>query len=77
VLVADGKPGEEAQIDFGLMGTLVDVVEGRPRRLQALVVTLVVASRIYLFPTISRLSRMSPMATRITSRSRRSPRAPG
>ena len=51
VLVADGKPGEEAQIDFGLMGTLVDVVEGRPRRLQALVVTLVVSRYMFVWPT--------------------------
>jgi transposase len=51
VLVADGKPGEEAQIDFGLMGTMRDTETGRTRRLHALVVTLVVSRYQFVWPT--------------------------
>jgi transposase len=51
VLVADGKPGEEAQIDFGLMGTIFDASEGRARRFYALVVTLVVSRYMFVWPT--------------------------
>ena len=40
VLVADAPPGEEAQIDFGLMDVMHDPETGRARRLYALVVTL-------------------------------------
>lgn len=51
VLVSDGKPGEEAQVDFGLMGTMHDVDAGRTRRLHALVVTLVVSRYQFVWPT--------------------------
>jgi transposase len=51
VLVVDGKPGEEAQIDFGLMGTMFDAETGRTRRLHALVVTLVVSRYQFVWPT--------------------------
>jgi transposase len=51
VLVADGKPGEEAQVDFGLMGTMFDADTGRTRRLHALVVTLVVSRYQFVWPT--------------------------
>ena len=51
VLVADGKPGEEAQIDFGLMGTIFDASEGHARRFYALVVTLVVSRYMFVWPT--------------------------
>ena len=51
VRVDDGKPGEEAQIDFGLMGMLHDDAEGRARRLHALVVTLVVSRYMFVWPT--------------------------
>ena len=51
VLVADGKPGEEAQVDFGLMGTIHDADIDRARRLYALVVTLVVSRFQFVWPT--------------------------
>ena len=51
VLVADGKPGEEAQVDFGLMGTLQDAETGRMRRLHALIVTLVLSRYQFVWPT--------------------------
>jgi transposase len=53
VLVADGKPGEEAQLDFGLMGTLHDPETGRARRLYALVVTLVVSRYQFVWPSFT------------------------
>jgi transposase len=51
VLVADGTPGEEAQLDFGKMGTLLDPETGRSRCLYALVVTLVVSRYQFVWPT--------------------------
>lgn len=51
VLVADGKPGEEAQVDFGLMGTMLDADSGRQRRLYVLVVTLVLSRYQFVWPT--------------------------
>lgn len=53
VLVADGKPGEEAQVDFGLMGSLHDPETGRVRKLQALIVTLVVSRYQFVWPTFA------------------------
>jgi transposase len=50
VLVADGKPGEEAQVDFGLMGMMRDA-EGHARKLWALVVTLVFSRHEFVWPT--------------------------
>jgi len=51
VLIADGKLGEEAQVDFGLMGTMRDPDVGRTRRLHALIVTLVVSRYQFVWPT--------------------------
>lgn len=51
VLVSDGKPGEEAQVDFGLMGTMRDNETARPRRLHVLIVTLVVSRYQFVWPT--------------------------
>ena len=51
VLVADGQPGQEAQVDFGLMGTIHDVEVERARRLYVLIVTLVVSRYQFVWPT--------------------------
>lgn len=51
VLVADAPPGEEAQVDFGLMGTMHDPDTGRSRRLYALVVTLCFSRYQFVWPT--------------------------
>ncbi len=51
VLVDDGKPGEEAQVDFGLMGTIHDAEVDRARRLYVLVVTLVVSRYQFVWPS--------------------------
>jgi transposase len=51
VRVEDAPPGEEAQVDFGLMGTLFDPSEGRTRKLYALVVTLCFSRYQFVWPT--------------------------
>ena len=51
VLVVDAPPGEEAQVDFGLMGTMHDPATGRVRRLYALVVTLCFSRYQFVWPT--------------------------
>jgi hypothetical protein len=38
VLIADAPPGEEAQVDFGMMGMMYDPQTGRSRRLHLLLV---------------------------------------
>lgn len=51
VLVVDAPPGEEAQIDFGLMDVMHDPETGRSRRLYALVVTLCFSRYQFVWPT--------------------------
>lgn len=51
VRVADGKPGEELEVDFGLLGTLEDADTGRSRRVHALVFTAVYSRHQYLYLT--------------------------
>jgi transposase len=51
VLVVDAPPGEEAQVDFGLMDTMHDPDTGRSRRLYALVVTLCFSRYQFVWPT--------------------------
>lgn len=51
VRLADTEPGEIAQVDFGLMGLLVDPTTGRGRRLWVLVVTLVYSRYQFVWPS--------------------------
>ena len=51
VPVADGKPGEEVQIDFGYLGMITDA--GRRRKLHALVFTAVYSRYCFVFLTFS------------------------
>jgi len=51
VPVADGKPGEEVQIDFGYLGMIAD--GDRRRRLHALVFTAVVSRYCFVYLTFS------------------------
>jgi len=51
VRVDDPPPGQEAQIDFGKMGYMVDPDTGRKRRLWALIVTLVFSRHQFVWPT--------------------------
>jgi len=48
----DPPAGQEAQVDFGLMGMVTDV-EGRSRRLWALIVTLPSSRYMYVYPTFT------------------------
>ena len=51
VPVADGKPGEEVQLDFGYLGMIAD--GDRRRRLHALVFTAVLSRYCFVFLTFS------------------------
>jgi transposase len=51
VRLAETEPGEIAQVDFGLMGTLIDPTTGRGRRLWALIVTLVYSRYQFVWPS--------------------------
>ena len=50
--VADGKPGEEVQIDFGYLGMIPD--GDRRRKLHALVFTAVLSRYCFVFLTFRR-----------------------
>jgi transposase len=52
VRLDDPPPGQEAQIDFGLMGTVVGA-DGRARRLWALIVMLSSSRYMYVHPTLT------------------------
>src|ERR1044071_1635348 len=51
VRLADCSPGEEAQMDFGLMGYVV--IDGVRRKLHALLITLVMSRYMFVWPTLS------------------------
>lgn len=51
VRIDDPPPGQEAQIDFGKMGFMIDPDSGRKRRLWALIVTLVFSRHQFVWPT--------------------------
>lgn len=51
VRVDDPPPGQEAQIDFGEMGIIVDDETGRRRKLWVLIVTLVHSRYQFVWPT--------------------------
>jgi hypothetical protein len=51
VRVDDAPPGQEAQVDFGKMGVLVDAETGQRRTLWALIVTLAFSRYQFVWPT--------------------------
>lgn len=53
VRLDDSPPGEEAQIDFGCMGTMVDRESGKPRKLWVLVVHLTHSRYSFVYPTFT------------------------
>jgi transposase len=53
VRVADGKPGEECQIDFARMGLLYDASAGRRRTAHALIFTAVVSRHMFVWLTFT------------------------
>ncbi len=56
VLLVDPPPGEEAQVDFGLMGIVLDA-DGRRRKLHMLVVTLSLSRYQFVWPTYEQTTR--------------------
>lgn len=51
VLLSDPPAGQEAQVDFGRMGVMVDPETGRSRKLWALIVTLTRSRYMFVWPT--------------------------
>jgi transposase len=51
VRLDDPAPGQEAQIDFGLMGTITDE-EAKARKLHVLIVTLSSSRYTFVWPTL-------------------------
>ena len=51
VRIDDPPPGQEAQIDFGKMGPMLDPVAGRVRSLWALIITLSFSRYQFVWPT--------------------------
>ena len=51
VRVDDAPPGQEAQVDFGKMGLIVDDESGKKRVLWALIITLVYSRYQFVWPT--------------------------
>ena len=51
VRVDDPEPGQEAQVDFGLMGPIPDLATGRTRKLWCLVITLSFSRMQFIWPT--------------------------
>jgi hypothetical protein len=50
VRVADGKPGEELQVDFGRLGLIPDPVRGSRRVVHGLVFTAVYSRHLFVYP---------------------------
>ncbi|MDQ4105451.1 MAG: IS21 family transposase [Actinomycetota bacterium] len=51
VRVADGKPGEELQVDFGRLGLVPDPARGTRRVVHGLVFTAVYSRHLFVYPT--------------------------
>jgi transposase len=52
VRVADGKPGQEVQVDFGQLGLLPEPATGRRRVAQGLIFTAVYSRHMFGYPTL-------------------------
>jgi transposase len=53
ILLEDPPAGQEAQVDFGKMGMMLDVATGRTRALWALIVTLSFSRYQFVWPTFA------------------------
>src|SRR5690606_6356747 len=51
ILLPDPDPAQEAQVDFGSMGFIVDNETGKRRRLWVLIVTLSFSRHMFVWPT--------------------------
>jgi transposase len=52
VRVADGKPGQEVQVDFGRLGLVPDPATGGRRVAQGLIFTAVYSRHMFVYPTL-------------------------
>jgi len=52
ILLDDPEPAQEAQVDFGLMGFIVDLETQRRVKLWALIVTLSLSRYMFVWPTL-------------------------
>jgi transposase len=52
VRVADGKPGQEVQVDFGRLGLLPEPATGRRRVAQGLIFMAVYSRHMFVYPTL-------------------------
>lgn len=52
VRVADGKPGQEVQVDFGRLGLVPDPGTGRRRVAHGLIFTAVYSRHMFVYPTL-------------------------
>ena len=53
VPITDGEPGAELQVDFGYLGYLTDPVDGRRRKVHALIFTAVFSRHMFVWLTYS------------------------
>ena len=53
VRVVDGEPGVELQVDFGHLGYLTDPIDGRRRKVHALIFTAVYSRHLFVWLTYS------------------------
>jgi transposase len=52
VRVADGKPGQEVQVDFGRLGLVPESATGKRRVAQGLIFTAVYSRHMFVYPTL-------------------------
>jgi hypothetical protein len=52
VRVADGKPGQEVQVDFGRLGLVPEPATGRRRVAHGLIFTAVYSRHMFVYPTL-------------------------
>ncbi len=62
VRVADGKPGDECQVDFGRLGLVFDSVTGRRRVCHALVFTACVSRHCFVWLSFTQTTAAGIMA---------------
>lgn len=53
ILLEDPPPAQEAQVDFGEMGTIIDAETGKRRKLWALIVTLSFSRHMFVWPSFA------------------------
>jgi transposase len=62
----DVEPGDEAQIDYGFLGTFPDPVSQKPRRVWAFVMVLAFSRHMFVRPVL-RMDQASWTATHVAA----------